>query len=99
MNNVQETTEDPMEVIHNAIVQSERDWDEDECSAVIFGIVCGWHEVLPEVAEKFAWSEEQIARLARLRARFSQLALVRKTISNTRSNHENIRGLKIADHS
>jgi hypothetical protein len=29
MRNVPETTEDPLEVIHNAIVQSERDWDED----------------------------------------------------------------------
>ena len=63
--------------MHNAIVQSERAWDEDEQSAVIFAIVwgsvhetdpvCGWREV----ADKFAWSEEQIARLARLRARFT----------------------------
>jgi hypothetical protein len=34
----------PAVVIHNAIVQSERDWDEDEQSAVIFAIVCGWRE-------------------------------------------------------
>jgi hypothetical protein len=65
-------------VIHNAIVQSERDWNEDEQSARHFrnclGVrarngtpVCGWREVLREVADKFAWSEEQIVRLARLK--------------------------------
>jgi hypothetical protein len=37
-----------LEVIRNAIIQSECDWDFDEFSAVIFDIVCGWHEVLPE---------------------------------------------------
>ncbi len=31
--------------------------------------VCGWREV----ADKFAWSEEQIARLARLRAKLGSL--------------------------
>jgi len=44
-----------LEVIHNEIVQSERDWEEDECSAVIFVIVCGWHDVLP--CREFGWSE------------------------------------------
>ena len=43
--------------------------DFDELNAAIFGIVCGWHEVLPAVAQKFGWSEEQIDRLTRLRAR------------------------------
>jgi hypothetical protein len=33
MNSIQETTEDPLEAIHNAIIQSERYWEEDECSA------------------------------------------------------------------
>jgi hypothetical protein len=35
--------------------------------------ICGWHEVLPQVARKFGWSEEQIDRLARLRTRFIAL--------------------------
>jgi len=47
--------------------------DFDELNAAIFGIVCGWHEVLPAVAQKFGWSEEQIDRLTRLRARFVAL--------------------------
>jgi hypothetical protein len=58
---------DPLEVIRNALIQAERDWDFGESSAVIFGIVCGWHEVLPEKAQKFGWSKEQIDRLARLK--------------------------------
>jgi hypothetical protein len=65
-----EISQDPWEVIYNAIVQSDRDWSTDEPSAVIFGIVCGWHEVLPEVAEKFDWTEEKTYRLGRLRASF-----------------------------
>jgi hypothetical protein len=31
---------DPLEVIRNALIQAERDWDFGESSAVIFGIVC-----------------------------------------------------------
>jgi hypothetical protein len=33
-------------------------------------VICGWHEVLPEVA---VWSEEQIDRLSRLRSEFIKL--------------------------
>ena len=69
MKSVLDNIGDPLEVIRNAIIQSEREWDFDELSAAIFGIVCGWHEVLPAVAQKFGWSEEQIDRLTRLRAR------------------------------
>ena len=59
-----------LKVIRDAIVQSELEWDQEEPSAGVFAIVCGWHEALPEVAEKFGWSEEQISRLSRLRANF-----------------------------
>jgi hypothetical protein len=73
MKRVLDSVGDPLEVIRDALIQSERDWDFDESSAVIFAIVCGWHEVLPQVARKFGWSEEQIDRLARLRTRFIAL--------------------------
>ena len=73
MKSVLDNIADPLEVILNALIQSERDWDFDESSAVVFGIVCGWHEVLPDVARKSGWSEEQIDRLTRLRARFVAL--------------------------
>jgi hypothetical protein len=59
-----------LNVIRDAIVQSELEWDPEEPSAIVFAIVCGWHEALPEVAEKFGWSEEQISRLSRLQANF-----------------------------
>jgi hypothetical protein len=36
-------------------------------------VICGWHEALPEVTEKFNWSEEQIDRLSRLRSEFIKL--------------------------
>jgi hypothetical protein len=70
---------DRLEVIHNAIVQSERDWGGDERGAVIFGIVCGWPSWLPEVVEKFGWSEEDLNRLTRLRTRFIQLYPIAET--------------------
>jgi hypothetical protein len=47
-----------LKVIRDAIVQSELEWDQEEQSAVVLAIVCGWHEALPEVAEKFGWSED-----------------------------------------
>jgi hypothetical protein len=37
--------------------------------AWIYGIVCGWDDdMLPELADKFGWSDEAVARLKRLRA-------------------------------
>jgi hypothetical protein len=51
-------------------LQSDRDWSSDEPSAVVYAIVCGWHETVSEITEKFHWSEDQILRLERLRAGF-----------------------------
>jgi hypothetical protein len=65
-----ELSQDPLEVIYNAIVQSDRDWSSDEPSAVVYAIACGWHEMVSEIAGKFHWSEDQILRLERLRAGF-----------------------------
>ena len=76
MRNHEEDTQDPLQMIHETIVCDERDWAEDERSAVISAIVCGWREMLPQVADRFGWSEEHIARLSRLRAKFIKLCPV-----------------------
>ena len=65
-----ELSQDPLEVIYNAIVQSDRDWSSNEPSAVVYAIVRGWRETVSEIAEKLNWSEDQILRLERLRAGF-----------------------------
>jgi hypothetical protein len=65
-----ESSQPPLEVIYNAIVQSDCDWSSDEPGAVVYAIVCGWHEMMPEIADKFHCSEDQILRLERLRAGF-----------------------------
>jgi hypothetical protein len=41
--------------------------------AILFGVICGWHEALPEIAEKFGWSEDDIENIARLHRRFGKL--------------------------
>jgi hypothetical protein len=41
---------DPLQAIYDAIAEDDRDWSENERSAVIYAIVCGWQELLPEVA-------------------------------------------------
>ena len=64
---------DPLQAIYDAIAEDDRDWSEDERSAVIYAIVCGWHELLPEVALKYDWSDEKIVRLTYLRSRFREL--------------------------
>jgi hypothetical protein len=70
----QEPTTDPLQVLYDAIVDDDgRDWGENEHTAIILAILCGWHEVMPEIAKKFGWSEEQIGRLSFLRARFLKL--------------------------
>lgn len=42
----EETSEDPLQVIHDTLVCDDRDWSRDEPMAVIFGIACGWPTVL-----------------------------------------------------
>ena len=64
---------DPLQAIYDAIAEDDRDWSEDERSAVIYGIVCGWNELLPEVAVKYDWSDEKVVRLTYLRSRFREL--------------------------
>ena len=67
-------TEDPCESLHMAIVFHARDWAADRRDAWIWGIVVGWDdESLADIASRFGWDRNMVARLKRLRIRFSSL--------------------------
>lgn len=68
-----ELSEDPLQMIQDAVAGGDRDWSQDVRDAVIFAIVCGWHEAMPELSERFGWEDEQIVRLTVLRSKFVEL--------------------------
>lgn len=53
-----------------AIAFSARDYGLDKRDAWVYGIVLGWGDALPSVAQRHGWSEEDVARLERLRRAF-----------------------------
>jgi hypothetical protein len=64
---IHDSSENPLEVIYYPILETSLDWTTDEASAVLFGGGVDGHEVTPEIVEKFAWSDEKIMLLERLR--------------------------------
>jgi hypothetical protein len=66
-------SEDPLQMIQDAVAGGDRDWSQDVRDAVIFAIVCGWHAAMPELSERFGWEDEQIMRLTVLRSKFVEL--------------------------
>jgi hypothetical protein len=72
MNELLASNDDPLAILHGAIVRDlDQPWDADETHAILFGVICGWHEAMSEVAEK--WSEDDIENLTRLHRRFGKL--------------------------
>lgn len=70
----------PLEALHDSVAFSSMDWGEARDVAWIYGIVCGWdaddadeESAMPEVAAKFGWTGEQVARLRALHASFEAL--------------------------
>ncbi len=57
-----------------------RDWSARSSDAWLYGLLCGWdcddvrdhdedcREAMSEIAARFGWSQEEVARLRRLRA-------------------------------
>ena len=67
MNELLASNDDLLAILHGAMVRDlDQPRDADETHAILFGVICGWHEALPEVAEKFGWSEDDIENIARL---------------------------------
>lgn len=63
--------EDPKESLKDTLAFSVDDWTQTRAMAWVWGIVCGWDdESLAELAPRFNWSDEAVARLKRLHERF-----------------------------
>jgi hypothetical protein len=75
--------ENPLESIVNTIVFSSADWAEARDMAWLYGIVMGWDpnegddddpdSAMAELAQRFSWTEGQVARLRRLHTSFRAL--------------------------
>ena len=59
---------DPLGALHSALTLSSMDWSAAADTAWIYGIAVGWDGPgMAELATKFGWSDEKIARLRKLR--------------------------------
>lgn len=75
-------TENPLESLAITVATDSRDWGQNKRDAWIYGIVCGWsnnddpdapgEDAMGELARRFSWSDEDVARLKRLRATYIQ---------------------------
>ena len=69
MNEFSETA-DSMRTVMSTHV---RDWATNKRDAWLWGIVCGWNdEAMSEVAQKFSWDKQTVARLRRYRKAFME---------------------------
>ena len=77
--------DDPLRSLIDTIAFSSADWGAARDLAWIYGIVLGWDndegdddpetaDAMSEIAAKFGWSDEQVARLRRLHLRFVDIA-------------------------
>jgi hypothetical protein len=66
--------DDPLASIKTAIACHSRDWSLHYRDAWIYGVVCGWGEALPEIAERHGWSAAEVSRLERLHDLFTDIA-------------------------
>lgn len=58
--------------IKTTMVTDPRDWGLYKRDAWIYGIVIGWKDALPEIAEKFKWKKEDVLRLQKYHAEFQR---------------------------
>lgn len=71
MSNPFEPPENPFESLHFVIACSSRDWSKTRDDAWLYGIICGWDDnSIAELAPRWEWSEDDVARLKRLHARY-----------------------------
>ena len=75
---------DPFESLKDMLALSADDWGETRAKAWVYGIVLGWDypeddgETMAELADKFDWSDEQVARLRQLHKNFDVAAFERR---------------------
>jgi hypothetical protein len=70
-------SENPFASIVTSIATHSRDYGNDPTDAWVYGIVCGWDDgpdddsrAMIELAEKHGWTEDDVARLRRLHAKW-----------------------------
>ena len=51
-----------------------KDWGSDKNDAWIYGIIMGWDYAMPEIAKRFGWTDETVARLELLHNDFRGLS-------------------------
>lgn len=59
--------------LHTTITTDSKDWSLNKRDAWIYGIIVGWDDALPEVAEKFGWGNEDINRLKKYHSQFQKI--------------------------
>jgi hypothetical protein len=74
---------DPIGALKNTIAFSADDWSVSRAMAWVYGIVLGWDNDDPddpdegamgEIAARFGWTLDQVARLRKLHVRFEELS-------------------------
>jgi hypothetical protein len=63
-----------LQSIANVMTTDPRDWSIDRRDAWLYGIVVGWGDALPEVANRHNWDEKTIERLQRLHSEYETLS-------------------------
>ena len=73
-------TENPLESLRAALAFSSNEWAESRAGAWVWGIVLGWDDedepdsdAMAEVAARYRWAPEVVARLRRLHEAFNRL--------------------------
>ena len=64
----------PKQSIWYTMAHATKDWSADKNDAWIYGIILGWDESLPEIAERFGWDESAVRRIERLHKKFTELS-------------------------
>lgn len=69
---------DPFKALVDTMAFSSNDWGSARDFAWLYGIVCGWadedDDSHSDIAAKFGWSNEQVARLRKLHEEFKAAA-------------------------
>jgi len=64
------TMSDVAKSLRDTMATHARDWSLNSRDAWLYGVVCGWGRVLPEVAAKHNWSAQDVTRLRELRTAY-----------------------------
>jgi hypothetical protein len=63
--------ENPFVSLGNVVACSSRDWSKARGDAWLYGIIRGWDDdSIAELAPRWEWNEDDVARLKRLHARY-----------------------------